>query len=244
MRTLLAVVVVISLLTAATARACDDGSPVVTIVGVLSADRVLVREERFEGSSITLFVLDLAKNKVTEFASILDSSDPEADRPKLRASRWKAAEADLKKQGLEVKTLSVRKLPLELKGATVKVVSDYDSDTGCGKSALVAVRGKSTSQLDTTGYCGSSDTTSFAGVVVTPDERFVIPMLASGCLGSTAEWMKSIPVASFASTKKEELGLRLFRVVSHRSSLRGCTLADVGGSRARVARGRPSRRAA
>ena len=202
MKTVLAVVVVISLLTAATARACDDGSPVVTVVGVLKGDQVLVREESFAGASINLFVLDLAKNKVTEFASILDSTDPEADRPKLRASRWKSAEADLKKQGLELKTLAVRKLPLELKGVTLKVVSDYDSDTGCGKSALVAVRGKATTQLGTTGYCGSSDTTSFSGVVVTPDERFVIPMLSSGCLGSPPEWMKSIAVASFAGPKK------------------------------------------
>lgn len=202
MKSLLAVLVSSSVLTAASAWACDDGAPVVTIVGVLKGDRVLVREESFGGASITLYVLDLAKNKVTEFSTILDSSDPEADRPKLRASRWKSSEAELKKQGLELKTLSVRKLPLELKGATVKSVSEYDSDTGCGNSTLVAVRGKATTQLDTTGYCGSSDTTSFSGVVVTPDERFVIPMLSSGCLDSPTRWMKSIAVASFAGSKK------------------------------------------
>lgn len=202
MKSLPVVLALSTVLTAATAWACDDGAPVVTIVGVLKGDRVLVHEESFAGASINLYVLDLAKNKVTEFSTILDTTDPEADRPKLRASRWKSSEADLKKEGLELKTLAVRKLPLELKGVTLKIVSDYDSETGCGNSALVAVRGKTTTQLGTTGYCGSSDTTSFSGVVVTPDERFVIPMLSSGCLESPTRWMKSIAVASFAGPKK------------------------------------------
>jgi len=199
MKRWLAVVVVLA---AHVALACDDGSPVISVVGTLSGDRVLVREERFEGTSIHLYVLDLAKNKATEFATILDTSDAEAERPKLRAARWKAAEAELKKQGLVLKTLAVQKLPFEVKGATLKGGGDFDSDTGCATVELLAVRGKQSQRLDATGYCGSSDTTSFAGVVVTPDERFVIPMLSSGCLDDPTRWMKAIPVASFASAKK------------------------------------------
>lgn len=199
---LLVVLALISLFVSHTAWACDDGAPVTTIVGLLDADRVLVREERFEGARIRLYVLDLAKNTVTEFATILDESDGEADRPKLRAARWKTAELELKKQGLVVKTLPVKKLPLVLKGVTVKSVSSFDSDTGCGEGELVAVRGTSSQKLDSTGYCGASDTSSFAGVVVTPDERFVIPMLSSGCLDEPMKWMRSIAVASFVGTKK------------------------------------------
>ncbi|MDP1920493.1 MAG: hypothetical protein Q8L14_29900 [Myxococcales bacterium] len=202
MKNFFVVLALISLFVSTSAWACDDGSPVTTIVGLLTADRVLVREERFGGARIRLYVLDLAKNKVTEFDTILDESDEEADRQKLRASRWKAAETALKKQGLVLKTLPVQKLPLVLKGVSVKSVSSFDSDTGCGESELVAVRGTSSQKLDSTGYCGASDTSSFAGVVVTPDERFVIPMLSSGCLDEPMKWMRAIAVASFVGTKK------------------------------------------
>ena len=183
-------------LSASAALACDDGAPVISVVGTLSGDRVLVREERFGGSLIRLYVLDLAKSTLTEFATVLDG-EPEAERPKLRAARWKAAEAELKKQGLLLKTLAEQSLPFRLKGATVKSSTAYDSDTGCSTVELVAVRGKQSQTLDTTGSCGASDGTFFSGVVVTPDQRFLIPMLASGCLGSPTLWMKAIATSSF-----------------------------------------------
>lgn len=190
MKTLSAVVLA---LVAHGAWACDDGSPVTTVVGLLNGDRLLIREERFEGARIDLYVLDLVKNKVTEFASIVELKDAEEDRARLRAARWKAAEVELKKQGLRLQTLPLQTLPVTVKGVPLSVRPASFGKQKCAGFELLAAD----KRVESASSCWPIET-SYAGVIVTPDERFVVPMKKSNCLDAPTSWMTSISVASFA----------------------------------------------
>ena len=185
--------------------ACDDGAPQITIVGKLTGERLVVRDERFEGSIITLYLLDLKTGKVTKYASILDThfedrtpAQARADA-KVRAARWKEAEAKLKTEGLVLQTLSVRPLPSTSGEVKWSQSSTRSDEGGCYAIRLEATRGTERVEVDSTGYCGASDTTEFAGVVET--DGYVVPLLSPGCLDSPDRWMHAFKIAELFKPK-------------------------------------------
>jgi hypothetical protein len=185
-----------ALLASATAWACDDGQPKVGVVGTLDGDRLVLREDRFDGASVKLLVFDLAQDKVMPFADLVTRKDPTFDRDNIRAARWKWAQAELKSLGFVMKSFTTRQLPFDVAGATLERVHD----SGTCSTTLRAVTGKTKTMLRETA-CSHGEATDITGLIVTDDKRYVIPMLSSSCLGETADWLHAIPVAKFASAK-------------------------------------------
>ena len=173
--------------------ACDDGAPKIAIVGTLKGDRLLVRDERYDAATITLYLLDLKRGKTVEFATILDARDNDEDPAKVRAARWKAAEAKLKKEGLVLQTFRPMKLPATIGEVTFRQASTAVDAAGCGKVVLEATRGAERVQVDSTGSCGASDVTDLGGLYEI--DGYVIPLLSSGCLNGPDDWMHAFKLA-------------------------------------------------
>ena len=103
---------------------------------------------------------------------------------------------DLTRDGLVLQTLEEHRLPFTLGAVVLSAHGGGMEESGCGRSELRATKGKVTRTLDTTGYCGSSDISSFSAVVVTADGKFIIPIISSGCAASPTKWVKSFAVAT------------------------------------------------
>ncbi|MGV3619396.1 MAG: hypothetical protein ACO1OB_01190 [Archangium sp.] len=181
--------------------ACDDGAPVFTFVGKLKDDRLVLREERFEKTQITLHVFDLRSGKVTTFAEILRGQEPADQAARLRAARWKEAQAKLEKEGLQLETLTEKRLPVTQGGVTfTQATSARGDDSGCSTVELRAKRGNESVKVDETGYCGSSDITRFRGLVLV--DGYAIPTIDSGCLDGPDRWLHRFVIADVFTKKK------------------------------------------
>lgn len=201
--TLLAVV--LAVISSRSAWACDAPSSEITFVGTLRGHRVLVREVNDLQTFLSLYILDLDKNETTLFATILDGEEAPADKERLRARRWKQAQAALEKQGLALQSFEFKPLPVKVGDVELRV-REGTSENGCTEVTLEAVKGSARRVLATTGYCGSSDTTRFSGVAFTPDGLHLMPVIDSACPESPTTWVRAFPIDSLltAPQKKEK----------------------------------------
>jgi hypothetical protein len=162
------------------AHACDPNTTL-SLAGFDDKGNVLVRRDR-ESYGIDLATFALATGKEGSVIDILTAEDPEAERPRLRAKRWKEAEAKLVKAGFTINP----KYPvapddkLGVGDFVIVRTPRFDEETSFSGTELTAKKGAHTVEL-VTSMTPPSDAGSFGGVFVSPDKRTLV-VLESGCL--------------------------------------------------------------
>ena len=160
-------------------RSCEPSFDLKVVGFDAKGTQVLMRSE---SDQIAILVVDLASASEVEHFDIVTRAAPEEQRGKLRAQRWKAAEATLKKRGFRVVPDYPWMKRDEVKpGLRVFVDSaPYDTENGFSGSLLVAKRGDETVVLVPAAMAPVSDMVGFGGLYQSPDGRYLITS-HSGC---------------------------------------------------------------
>jgi hypothetical protein len=162
------------------ARACDPNTTL-SLAGFDDKGNVLVRRDRGT-SGIDVATFALATGSELSVIDIVKGDDPEAERPRLRAKRWKEAEAALQKSGFTINP-KYPVAPDDKPGVGDFIIvrtPRFDEETSFSGTELSAKKGAHTVEL-VTSMTPPSDAGSFGALYVSPDKRTLV-VLESGCL--------------------------------------------------------------